>query len=52
MTLTLIEPGRRPNFELRTYTCGHCGADESFLMAIRQAESSDSHQPKRTPLRS
>jgi hypothetical protein len=38
-TLILIEPGRRPNFQLRTYACIRCGTDESFLMAIKPVES-------------
>jgi hypothetical protein len=41
MGLTLIEPGGRPNFELRTYSCERCKSGESFLMGIRPAESGD-----------
>jgi hypothetical protein len=35
MGLTLIEPGGRPHFELRTYACVPCATGESFLMAIK-----------------
>jgi hypothetical protein len=41
MGLTLIEPGGRPNFELRTYSCVRCEIGESFLMGIKPAESAD-----------
>jgi hypothetical protein len=41
MGLTLIEPGGRPNFELRTYSCERCQSGESFLMGIKSAESGD-----------
>jgi hypothetical protein len=39
MGLTLIEPGCRPNFELRTYACTSCETGESFLMAIRPIDA-------------
>jgi hypothetical protein len=42
MGLTLIEPGGRPHFELRTYACVPCKTGESFLMAIKPGASSDS----------
>lgn len=45
MALTLIEPGGRPNFELRTYACGPCETGESFLMAIKSAASGDLSRP-------
>jgi hypothetical protein len=41
MGLTLIEPGGRPHHELRTYACIPCQTGESFLMAIKPAESGD-----------
>jgi hypothetical protein len=46
MGLTLIEPGGRPNFELRTYACIPCKSGESFLMAIKPAEVGDLLHPK------
>jgi hypothetical protein len=46
MGLTLIEPGGRPNFELRTYACVPCETGESFLMAIKQVESGDRLHPR------
>jgi hypothetical protein len=49
MGLTLIEPGGRPNFELRTYTCIPCQTGESFLMAIKPVESGDLLHPKSAP---
>jgi len=39
MGLTLIEPGGRPHFELRTYACVPCASGESFLMAIKSLEA-------------
>ena len=41
MGLTLIEPGGRPNFELRTYACVPCETGESFLMAIRPIDAGE-----------
>jgi hypothetical protein len=41
MGLPLIEPGGRPNFELRTFACGACETGESFLMAIKPPDSGD-----------
>jgi hypothetical protein len=49
MGLTLIEPGGRPNFELRTYACILCETGESFLMAIKPAESGESLRQKSAP---
>jgi hypothetical protein len=49
MGLTLIEPGGRPNFELRTYACIPCETGESFLMAIKPAESGEPHRQKSAP---
>jgi hypothetical protein len=49
MALTLIEPGGRPNFELRTYACIPCDTGESFLMAIKPSESGDQRRPKSAP---
>jgi hypothetical protein len=49
MGLTLIEPGGRPNFELRTYACVPCDTGESFLMAIKLVESDDLLHPKSAP---
>jgi hypothetical protein len=50
MGLTLIEPGGRPNFELRTYACIPCQIGESFLMAIKPVESGDLPRPKSASL--
>jgi hypothetical protein len=49
MPLTLIEPGGRPNFELRTYACSRCETDESFLMAIKSVEAVDLTAAKPLP---
>lgn len=49
MGLTLIEPGGRPNFELRTYSCESCQAGESFLMGIKDAGSDERSQARHAP---
>jgi hypothetical protein len=45
MALTLIEPGGRPNFELRTFSCIPCESGESFLMAIPSTEAREMSRP-------
>jgi hypothetical protein len=33
MRLVCVEPGK-PGFDLRTFECARCNADETFLVAI------------------